>query len=85
MNPQLTWEAVEAMVADRRRQADSPRPPAYPGVRSSPPRKAAPGAERSALQDSADVPTGPVLVAKTEGEAVEKLPLGRDALAGTSR
>ena len=94
MNSRLTWEAVEAMVADRRRNADSPSSPAYPGADSSPPRNEAPdadpvtvrfatqddarGIERLAQLDSADVPTEPALVAEIEGELVAMLPLGRD-------
>jgi hypothetical protein len=94
MNPRLTWEAVEAMIADRRRTADSPRSPAYTGARKSPPRDAEPVAdpvtvrfatpkdaraiEHLAQLDSADVPMGPALVAEIEGELVAMLPLGRD-------
>jgi hypothetical protein len=45
MNSRLTWEAVEAMIAERHHQADSMRSAANAGARPEPPsRQAAPDA-----------------------------------------
>jgi hypothetical protein len=81
MDPRLSWEAVEAMVAQRRRDADVLRrtrtarsPSGNLTIRFA-------GAddgvelERLAQLDSTSVPTGPSLVAEVDGEVVAALAL----------
>jgi hypothetical protein len=81
MDPRLTWETVEAKVADWRREAESrassrttPRHLAAVIVRIATPEDAR-GLEQLAELDSGSVPRGPALVAEIEGNLVAALPL----------
>jgi hypothetical protein len=72
MDTDLSWESLEAMVAERRRQIEAA--PAV-SVRFAS-RHDAPGLRRLAELDSGPVPTGTALVAEVEGRLVAALPLG---------
>jgi hypothetical protein len=87
VDPRLSLEAVEAMVAERRRKADVRRRAAAARLRTAAiPRSPdvtmrlassgdAGALERLAQLDSARSPSGPTLVAEVGGELVAALPL----------
>jgi hypothetical protein len=88
MDPRLSWEAVRAKVAERRRRADNVRSSAAagrPDARDAP-RSAAvtirfatladvQALQRLAQLDSAAPPTGRTLVAEEHGQLVSAFPL----------
>jgi hypothetical protein len=84
MDPRLTLESVEAMIAEREREANSarpvmeePEPDDVPiTVRFATPDDARDLARLAAL-DSGSLPAGPALVAEIGGELVAALPLRR--------
>ena len=100
MDPRLTLEAVEAMVAERRRAAAKPRRrtatgeersgPSEPAVESVTVRPAS-AADTSALErlaqlDSRPAPSLPALVAEANGEIVAAMPTaGGQAVADPFR
>jgi hypothetical protein len=99
MDPRLTLEGVEALVADLRRNADSRRLVGRAAANDPEPaldaaaitvRRAAPedatGLARLAQIDSGRAPAGPALVAEVDGELLAALPLaGGRALADPFR
>jgi hypothetical protein len=92
MDPRLSWEIVEATVAERQRPAESKRLAAAGTGQGSPHRgggldaaavtvrfatpQDAEALRRLAVLDSRSVPTGTALVAEADGELLAALPLG---------
>jgi hypothetical protein len=92
MDPRLSWEIVEATLAERQRPAESKRWAAGTGQGSPHPERRLDAAaavtvrfatpqdaaalRRLAVLDSRSVPMGAALVAEADGELLAALPLG---------
>ena len=74
MDRRLSWESVEAMVAERRRYADPRDEPAVT-VRFAT-RADGENLRRLAQIDSGPMPTGTTLIGEVDGELVAALPVG---------
>jgi hypothetical protein len=79
MYPPLSWESVEAMVADRRRHGREKLAAAADVTVRLASEDDAASLERLAELDSGTVPEGPTLVAEVHGDVVAALPVSADS------